>query len=604
MIKQGYTAIFNDPEYWCGNKGYRPDPRNGKGYQNWGINSVRARYVADMKPDTVLDLGCALGFVVKKLRSQNISAFGVDVSDWCMEHIPQEMRPYIRKLDFTQGLLWPDQYLDMIVSFSVLEHIDPEKIDFVISEIKRVARRGVIAVTPGDSPGFSEDASHNIKQPLAWWREQFPPQFDVISDNDAFWDSRPYAKEVMKADGVDMTTFPDIPVPSPVLPPQSTTDGRKVLATSRMPQNRSTMQNYGVSPARQGDSLTIALVAPPFLPIPPVGYGGSEVVMYDLACGLRDKGHKVVVFASDESPRDRGYEVVGFGPALLKVQVDWMEAEKAAYLKIRDRLLHSGFDIIHTHDWFGFAYEARKVNPKLKVCHTHHGHIDPRWWKSSTPGFPVNLFAISEFMKAEFLQVGFQSRRVYNGVDMKKYSYQEKKGDRLLFVGRASTFKQPHVAIEVAKRLNMGLDLVCGAFVDDPNYLQQIRSACDGQQIRYIEEPPQEEKVRLMQNAKCLIAPSAMGEPFGLMNAEAMACGTPCIGMPDGAIPEVIEHGVTGFVCKSVDPADDDIIEAVKKIDTIKPLACRQRVEQMFSREIMATNYEMAYRDILAGREW
>lgn len=594
------VEIYNDPAYWCGDKGYRPDARNGQGYQDWGVNAIRAKYIADKNPSTVLDVGCALGYVVQRLRKQGVSAFGVDVSDWCMERVPADYKAYIRKMDITAGLPWPDQYLDMVVSFSALEHIPPEDIVFVIKEIVRVARRGVIAVTPGDNPGFDEDKSHLIKQPLTWWRSQFPPQFEVINDHDEFWVSLPYAEAVVTQECAPI-------VATNASQPMTTTqtssadlNHRKVLAS-----NRSVVTDSVGVPSAKAKALSIALVAPPFIPVPPVGYGGSEVVMYDLACGLRDRGHKVTVFASDESPRDRGYEVVTFGPALLNVHVDWVEAEKSAYLKIRKQLLNGGFDIIHTHDWFGFAYEIRKSNPNIKVCHTHHGHINPQWWKSSTPSFPINLIAISDFMKDEYAQHGFNARRVYNGVDMNKYAYQGEKGDRLLFVGRADTFKQPHIAIEVAKRLNMGLDMCCGKFVQDQNYLNQIKAACDGVQIRYIEEPPQDEKVRLMQNAKCLIAPSAMQEPFGLMNAEAMACGTPCIGTPDGAIPEVINDGVTGVICKDV----PEMVEAVKKIDgftthLIKPAACRQHIEQHFSREIMSENYETAYRDIIAGREW
>lgn len=535
--------IFNDPEYWCGEKGYRPDPNNGKGYQDWGINQVKAKYIADRNPETVLDVGCAMGYIVRRMRNLGVNAFGVDVSDYCIERVPPEMAEYVRKLDITEGLPWPDKFLDMVVSFSTLEHIEPDKIDFVISEIVRVAKRGVISVTAGDDPGFDDDATHKVKQSMDWWRSKFPPEFEVIPDHDKFWTAIPDAQQ--------------------------------------------TVEN--------GYKLKIALVAPPFIPVPPVGYGGSEVVIHDLAVALADRGHTVTVFAADESSRDYNYDVVGFGPAINQVDCNWMEAEKNAYLKIRSQLVE--FDIIHDHTWFGFAYELRKSMNK-KVCHTHHGHMDNRWW--TAPPFPLNLFGISDFMCKEFSQYT-SARRVYNGINMNKYTFSnEPTKTRLLFVGRASKFKQPHAAIEVAKRSGMGLDLVCGKFVDDPEYLEQIKQACDGVHIRYIEEPPQEEKVKLMQEAYALISPSAMGEPFGLMNAEAMACGTPCICTNDGAMAEVVKHGETGFICNNI----DDMVESAKLIDTINRKDCHYRVLENFSREVMAANYEKCYKDIIEGKEW
>jgi glycosyltransferase involved in cell wall biosynthesis len=275
-----------------------------------------------------------------------------------------------------------------------------------------------------------------------------------------------------------------------------------------------------------------------------------------------------------------------------------MDAEYDALMRYKDQLC--AFDIIHTHDWFGLHYKLKVENPKLNICHTHHGHLAVDWWKTSSPPFPLNMFAISDFMNVEQKSVGFPSRTVYNGVDMNKYGYKEAKGTRLLFVGRVDTFKRPEIAIQVAKRLGMGLDIVAGTFVQSDEFMRAIKSECDGEKIRWIEDPSQEEKVRLMQEAMVLISPGKMGEPFGLMNAEAMACGTPVICSDDGAQREVVKHGVTGFVCKEI----EDMVDAVFHVEEIKPDVCRKHVQDNFSREVMATNYLNAYSDIIAGRAW
>ena len=115
------------------------------------------------------------------------------------------------------------------------------------------------------------------------------------------------------------------------------------------------------------------------------------------------------------------------------------------------------FDIIHDHTWFGTSYMVKDMRPEMKICHTHHGHLD--WNPKVLPKKVehLNLIAISDFMRNLYERMGFKSKFAYNGVDIDKYPFNAEKGDRLIFVGRFSTFKLPHIALDVAKDTDIKL---------------------------------------------------------------------------------------------------------------------------------------------------
>ena len=346
------------------------------------------------------------------------------------------------------------------------------------------------------------------------------------------------------------------------------------------------------------NKLKIALISTPFFGVPPPKYGGLELIVWDLACGLIKLGHKVVIFAPKGSqipPKGFVYET---GEPLNTVQVDWLKVEEDMWKIYKDKLCE--FQIVHGMNWFGFEYASKEHYKNVKFCHTHHGHISPDWWCKNKPPFKLNFITLSKFMQGAAKNVGIESQYCYNGIDLDKYPYQERKGDRLLFVGRLDSFKRPHIAIEVAKKMNLGLDIVGGSFVADVNYMNSIKQQCDGSQIKLHLDATQEEKTRLYQNAKAVIFPSKMGEPFGLVGIESLACGTPVIASNDGGIPESIIDGKVGFICQSI----EEMIEAVKRIDKISHIECHEWVIENFSQEVMSQNYLKLYEKILSGEEW
>lgn len=342
--------------------------------------------------------------------------------------------------------------------------------------------------------------------------------------------------------------------------------------------------------------MKIALVSSSMLTCPPQNYGGLEQVVFDLSCGLTKLNHKVVLFAPKGSQVPPNGFLVECGEAKGTVNVDWLKAENDMWEKYKDKL--DDFDIINSHDWFGFCYASKAKNLELKMAHTHHGGLNMDFWGKSKPPFNLNLIAISDWMVSVYASQGFTAKRAYNGVDLEKYPFKKEKGDRLMFLGRISKIKAPHIAIEVARKLNMGLDIVGGtSFVDNPNYVDEVKRMCDGKQIKFIGEVNHETKLKYLQNAKALLVPSVFGEPFGLISVESMAVGTPVIALNDGALSEIVKEG--GIVCNDV----ESMISSLKYVDRIEPKMCRENAER-FSKENAALRYLELYQAILEGKEW
>jgi len=350
------------------------------------------------------------------------------------------------------------------------------------------------------------------------------------------------------------------------------------------------------------ETLKIALVSSQGNVIsPPSGYGGLEQGVYDLGQMLIKMGHEVTLVAPEGSRMEGGHVLATIDPTKYDFQTQGVEAELDASNFYIENL--KDFDLIHDHSWFGIPYTAKFENESLPVCHTHHGHCD--WNKKTIPEYVKNLnfFSISDYIADENAKNGISSMRVYNGTDLEKYEYQEKKVNRLLFVGRLNSIKQPHAAIAAAIDANIPIDIVAGTMFREVGYADAVKAWANRTKgfVRLFLDATHEVKINLMRNARATIVPSAFGEPFGSVCVESMACGTPVIALADGGIPEVVGRGPDsgGIVCTSY----KEIVDGVLNSKSISPQRCRKRAE-MFSREKNAENYMMFYKEILAGREW
>jgi glycosyltransferase involved in cell wall biosynthesis len=350
--------------------------------------------------------------------------------------------------------------------------------------------------------------------------------------------------------------------------------------------------------------MKIGLISPPLLLTPPDGYGGLERVVYDLGCALAKQGHDVSLMAPPGSKIDGG-TLIETIPAAGTVNVNWVLKEQEAYNVYKKRLIE--FDIIHDHSWFGFAYLA-KIDPELKdnpayknikICHTHHGHLD--WNPNRVPKEigKINLIGISEFMQKEYIAQGWSAKYVYNGIDTSTYPPGEPtRENRLVFVGRISKIKMPHVAIKIAQETDTPLDIIGGTFIDDPQYLEAIKAECAKSNglISLHLDAPHETKVELVRKASACLVPSKFGEPYGLIATEALSCGTPVIAYDDGALKEIVNNKSVGTICKDY----DSMLAAVKNIKNANYSydACIKRADY-FSRENMAERYVKLYETII-----
>jgi glycosyltransferase involved in cell wall biosynthesis len=343
--------------------------------------------------------------------------------------------------------------------------------------------------------------------------------------------------------------------------------------------------------------VKVLIVSTPFIPVPPPTYGGLERVIFDLVSALNALGQEVAVACPFESQLPKSVEHLSIGPAKYQVQQNWVEAEKEAYVSYRRRL--KSFDIIHDHTWFAWPYISRAEDESLRVVHTHHGHLN---WRTRPPVRHANLVGISQYMAAIYSrQLGVDTRFVYNGVDLASYPFSPIRGERLVYIGRVAKFKQPHVAIDVAKRAGVPIDVIGGdRFVDDFAYVARVKAQCDNEQARYIGEVPHEVKLEHLQKSRAVLICSQMGEPFGLVAVEALATGRPVICLSDGALREIVTPSV-GFICQT----PEQMLEIVKtgKDLSIKPEDCRRRAEE-FSKEKMAQEYIELFHEVLDGNEW
>lgn len=351
----------------------------------------------------------------------------------------------------------------------------------------------------------------------------------------------------------------------------------------------------------------VVVVAPPWYPVPPHGYGGIELVVGLLCDALRQAGHRVTLLAAEGSEPN----AIGLAPRSWRADLG-APTERLRELtyanRVADTLTQLGaIDVIHDHCGFS-TLVAASMTGIAPVVHTVHGNIPEAYatFYASAAG-RTGFVSISGAQRQSMPELPWIGT-VHNAVDVDALRVTPlEKEPYLLCLARICPDKGQHVAIEAARRAGMRLVLAgkVEGIPEATDYFERyIAPAVDGERVVHMHNVAGEEKARLLARAHALLAPLQWDEPFGLAMVEAMASGTPAIAMARGAAPELVTEGVTGFLVHDI----DGMTAAISRVAEVDPWTCANASRARFSRSAMADSYlqlyETALRKPRALPEW
>lgn len=331
--------------------------------------------------------------------------------------------------------------------------------------------------------------------------------------------------------------------------------------------------------------MRIAQIAPLAESVPPKLYGGTERVVAWLVDELVNVGHEVTLFASGDSVT--GAELIPVCPRALRLgrpRTDPMAIQAALIEEVACRV--NDFDLIHAHiDWLHLPLLSRLGVPFLTTC---HGRLD-------LPLFPD---VIRRFPKAAFVSISENQRiplpeanwigTVYHGLPSDLFRPSFEPGSYLAFLGRLTAEKGPEPAIRIARAVGMPLQIAAKVPRGETAFFRErIEPEVDGRQVRLIGEVNDRAKQGFLAGAAALLFPIDWPEPFGLVMIEAMACGTPVIAFRSGSVPEVVDHGITGFVVSD----EEEAIQAIGRLGELDRRRIRAQFEKRFTSRRMAEEY-------------
>src|SRR3990170_1106860 len=336
--------------------------------------------------------------------------------------------------------------------------------------------------------------------------------------------------------------------------------------------------------------MRIAQIAPLYESVPPELYGGTERVVYNLTEELVRRGHEVTLFASGDS-RTSATLVPCCKRALRLTQ---SVHDVYAYTTIQLGMVYARAarsPLTHNHIAF-FPSPPPRLSPTPTLT-TLHGRLDLSEVARVHDYFPeVPLVSISDAQRMPLPQANWVAT-VYNGIVPEAFTLRREPGRYLAFLGRIAYEKRPDRAIEIALAVDMPLRIAAKVDPADRSYFEHaIKPMLDHPLVEFVGEIDERGKDEFLGGAYAYLFPIDWPEPFGITMIEAMATGTPVIAMARGSVPEVVEHGRTGFVCRTL----KEMIEAVGRMPEISREACRRYVETRFTAEAMTSAYEAVYR--------
>lgn len=332
--------------------------------------------------------------------------------------------------------------------------------------------------------------------------------------------------------------------------------------------------------------MKIAQVSPLWESVPPKGYGGIERVVSYLTEELVARGHEVTLFASGDS--ETSAELVSCSDQALRGDDRRCVEADSRHLMMMETVWRQRrrFDVIHCHlELLSLPYLRRLDVPHLM---TMHGRLDvggvPRLYREYAD---IPVVSISYAQRRPLPGANWVGN-VYNGIPGDFFEPSFEPDDYLVFLGRLSPDKAPHLAIEVARRAGVPLKIAAKLDPYDREYFEEkVKGGLENPLVEFLGEVNDKEKRELLRGAIGLILPIQWPEPFGLVMTEAFACGTPVIAFRNGSVPEIVRHGQTGFVVDGVEEA----VAAVGRLAEIDRRECRRHFDRKFSKAIMVDGY-------------
>ena len=336
--------------------------------------------------------------------------------------------------------------------------------------------------------------------------------------------------------------------------------------------------------------MRIAQIAPICLCLPPVNYGGTELIVSSLTESLVKRGHEVTLYASGDSKTSA--ELKSFFKKGLGFGNDYPEFCIAnANFAFQDA---DSFDIIHSHvGFYGLPFSKYATPPVVTTLHNDiikKNDIFFKYYKDACSFVTVSQNQCKRM--SELKIAGY----IHNGIDVNHFQFEDKKKDYLLFIGNISKKKGADIAIKAAIRLQKKLFIV--GKIETAHKLffdQEIKPFIDNKQIIFEPLADHSRKQSLYKNAACLLFPIDWEEPFGLIMLESLACGTPVVAFNRGSVPEIIVNGKVGFALNSF----EEFLKAIINVRNLDPRDCRKHVEEFFSVEKMTDQYEILYKKLI-----
>jgi glycosyltransferase involved in cell wall biosynthesis len=339
--------------------------------------------------------------------------------------------------------------------------------------------------------------------------------------------------------------------------------------------------------------LRIAMISTPFISVPPRDYGGTELVVHELVEGLLDGGHQVTLFATGDSQTRATLQALyheAIWPPEPYVELDHVSWAMSQVAK-------GSYDVVHAHS--SPALALGRLVPRLPLVYTIHHAQEPALSRY-----------YSRFRQVDFVAISAdQCRRetgtdwctvIHHGVDSGRYEWSEQPEPYVCFVGRLAREKGPLTAIDVAARAGVPLRMAGSIHPPDQAYVEaKVLPRLSGSGVTWMGPIGMDRKAPLLRDARALLSPIEWNEPFGLIIIEALLSGCPVVAFGRGSVPELIEHGVTGFVAAS----ENEMVELIRPggpVDALERRRIREIAVRRFDRARMVADYERMYHAAVA----